>query len=73
MINSCGNRRAYPVGMTSDDDRKSNCICDSQPISLAMAYVKDQEFNEIYNASQALCNGTLFPELNKPYCLGGRR
>ena len=52
---------------------RDNCLCTDQPISLAMAYVKDQTLGEIYSPSDALKNGTLFPELNKPYCMGGKR
>ncbi len=52
---------------------EANCLCDAQPISYAMAYVKSQPFGEVYNKAQALYNGTLFPELNKPYCMGGRK
>ena len=50
-----------------------NCLCDGQPIALAMAYVKPQVFSEVYSACDGLKNGTLFPDLYKPYCIGGRR
>ena len=50
-----------------------NCLCANQPISLAMAYVKSQPFGEVYSASEALRCGTLFPDLSKPYCIGGRK
>ncbi|MBR2315647.1 MAG: spore coat associated protein CotJA [Clostridia bacterium] len=34
---------------------------------LAMAYVPFQSFNETYDAEKALCQGTLFPCLDKPF------
>lgn len=34
---------------------------------LARAYVPFQYMSQIYSAEEALINGTLFPELNKPY------
>ena len=50
-----------------------NCFCDGQPISLAMAYVKPQPFGEVYGACEGWRNGTLFPSLVMPYCIGGKR
>lgn len=39
---------------------------------VAMAYVPWQRLDKIYeNLSEAYCEGTLFPELNKPFT--GRR
>lgn len=38
---------------------------------VAMAYVPFQTNTERYDAEKALCNGTLFPTLNKPF-LGGK-
>ncbi len=35
---------------------------------IAMAYVPWQRFGQTYNLDQALCAGTIFPELNKPFC-----
>lgn len=43
------------------------------PETLAMAYIKDQPFGEVYSMGDALCRGTLFPDLDKPYCTGGRK
>ncbi len=40
---------------------------------VAMAYVPWQELNEVYDPDVALKNGTLFPELNKPFMAGGKR
>ena len=33
----------------------------------AMAYVPFQTDRKVYNAADALCKGTLFPVLNKPF------
>ena len=35
---------------------------------LAMAYVPWQRFGQTYELSKALCAGTIFPELDKPFC-----
>ena len=39
---------------------------------LAMAYVPHQEFEDLYDASAALQNGTLFKNLNFPFERGAR-
>ncbi|WP_082759901.1 spore coat associated protein CotJA [Abyssisolibacter fermentans] len=36
---------------------------------LARAYVPFQKLDKIYSPKQALCKGTLFPELYMPYKL----
>ena len=36
--------------------------------ALAMAYVPWQRFSQTYDLSKALCVGTIFPELDKPFC-----
>lgn len=40
--------------------------CDVLPV---VAHVEGQTFGQTYSVEDAFCNGTLFPELNKP--LGG--
>ncbi len=42
--------------------------------ALAMAYVPMQHFKNVYEPDTALQNGTIFPELNKPFMgwKGGR-
>ena len=39
---------------------------------VAMAYVPYQTdgSENIYNPEKGICNGTMFPELNKPFCRG---
>ena len=39
---------------------------------LTMAFVDMQPLDEVYSLNEAFCNGTLFPNLNKPF-YGGRR
>ena len=36
-------------------------------LRLAQAYIPSQILGEIYSPREALCNGTLFPELFMPY------
>ena len=38
---------------------------------IAMAYVPWQSFHTIYDFREGLSRGTIFPELDKPFC--GRR
>ena len=35
---------------------------------LAMAYVPRQTFGALYNNQDALCAGTVFADLDKPFC-----
>ena len=46
---------------------------DLQSLPLAMAYVPYQRFENVYSPSDALWIGTLFGDLNLPYCTGGKR
>lgn len=41
---------------------------------IAMAYVPWQKFQKIYDPAKALCQGTIFAELDLPFCgkRGGR-
>ena len=47
------------------------CTPDGQPMALAMAYVPIQVLNTIYDPQEGFCQGTIFPELNKPWMVGG--
>lgn len=42
-------------------------------LPLAMAYVPMQQWNEIYEGEKALERGTIFPELDLPFCGKGAR
>lgn len=39
--------------------------------SLAMAYVPNQEFKDLFEPCEALKHGTMFKELNLPFCCTG--
>ena len=39
---------------------------------IGMAYVPWQQLNDVYEPEVALQQGTLFPELYKPFMAGGR-
>jgi len=39
---------------------------------LTMAFVNIQELEEIYSTRDAFINGTLFPNINKPFERGGK-
>ena len=51
--------------MRGDADFCPDCL------PVAMAYVPRQTFGRTYDLDQALSVGTIFPELNKPFCGGG--
>lgn len=82
--NQEGERRSVP--REKDCDRKgepmrSECSCGGEKRSstmgmdsfeLAMAYVPWQRWNRTYDAHRALMSGTIFPELDKPFCGAGR-
>ena len=44
-------------------------FCDTKlkDLPLAMAYVPMQRWADVYSENDALCRGTLFPELDKPF------
>ena len=48
---------------------EDNCLRGS---SLAMVYSPCQDFVNLYEPMAALSRGTLFAELDKPFCAGGR-
>ena len=37
-------------------------------LPLTMTYTPMQRFGEIYNEDEALMRGTLFPDIDKPFC-----
>lgn len=57
---------AIPKSCLPDNDNKSSC-----DTALAMAFVKMQEFDQLYDQCKGLKEGTMFPELNLIFC--GRR
>ncbi len=71
-------RRAYPqTGSAMAVPRKEtscpvcrtdrSASCELQGMPLAMAYVPWQKWQKIYEAEKALCRGTIFEELDKPF------
>lgn len=52
-----------------------NCGCGSMPeqMVIAMAYVPKQQWNGTYDLCEGLKKGTIFPELDKPFMVGGGR
>lgn len=61
-------------------NENEKCTCGMQTADsfpLAMAYVRWQKLDEMYPPELALSRGTLFPELDKPFCgrtvTGGKR
>ena len=36
-------------------------------LPLTMAYVPMQRFTQVYDTEKGLCQGTIFPELDKPF------
>ena len=49
---------------------KAMKFCDTQlkNLPLTMAYVPMQRWGEVYSEPDALQRGTLFPDLDKPFC-----
>jgi len=53
------------AGDVCDEDAAVATECD---LPLAQAFVPPQVYTEGFCPSRALANGTLFPELLRPYC-----
>ena len=73
---NCQNMRYMRRPMASSPSQSCACRMDGcldthdffpSDIPLAMAYVKWQEWNDLYEPCKALKNGTLFQELDKPF------
>ena len=46
-------------------------MCHSDPLAafpIAMAYVPWQHYHTTYDLCQAFAQGTIFPELDRPFC-----
>ena len=56
-----------PVVLPAPEPVQEPC----RPLLLAIATVPMQQLGETYPPEVALCKGTLFPELDLPYCGGG--
>ena len=58
------NYRPVPVAPCTVEAVKKDCLED---MPLAMAYVPWQTWRNIYDAEKALCQGTIFQELDLPF------
>ncbi len=47
------------------------CTPDGQPMVVGMAYVPMQVLNTVYEPEMGFRQGTIFPELDKPWLAGG--
>ena len=53
----------------TDQDMRDSCGCAAlEGRALAMAYVPMQRLTDLYEPLTALCAGTLFAQLDKPFC-----
>lgn len=69
MENDCGCRQERRNdGCTCQ--RQKGCLEESYPIG--MGYIPWQSWNCTYDAHRGLMSGTIFPELDKPFCAAGR-
>ena len=59
----------FRITTDSDNGFKENCNCEKG--DSVMVFIQVQEIGDIYTAQDAFKNGTLFPELNKPFLMGG--
>lgn len=51
------------------------CVSEPKQLNggiLTMAFVDSQPLETVYNFEQSLKNGTLFPNINKPFLCGGK-
>ena len=65
-MNTCSQPKCRRPAYAPPSTRQEKELCmDTFP--LAMAYVPMQQFQSIYELDEALQNGTVFPELNKPF------
>lgn len=57
----------------TDDHASIHCVHEPlNGLAIAMAYVPWQEWKKLYPVEKALCRGTIFEELDKPFMgIGG--
>lgn len=65
---------ASPAERPSCSLRQPNCETTQRDclsdMSVAMAYVPMQRWNQVYDMSRGLTRGTIFPELDLPFVMG---
>lgn len=54
--------------MQGNDKLSFTDACEAEKFPLAMAYVRIQKLDRMYPPEMALEKGTLFPDLDKPFC-----
>lgn len=73
------NYRTYGYQRQTMCEEQNDCVCNCndykmsplpETFSVAMAYVPFQECNDVYSCDKALCAGTIFPVLDKPFLAG---
>lgn len=58
----------HECNSNSNECKSERCMYDPlNNLPTAMAYVPWQEFKDLYSAEKALCRGTIFEELDKPF------
>ena len=70
-------RRGCPMCARNEGTEECNgCTSGKDPLhgySLAMVYSPEQEFEDLYEADEALARGTIFIQLDKPFLGDGRK
>lgn len=72
-------RGAYNPYQNPSMRMRNNCVCAEEKgkipenAALAMAYVPMQTNTEMYDKAMALCRGTVFQVLDKPFAKSGCR
>ena len=60
-----------PISEDENDENGAAECCDAlSGCPLAMAYIPEQHWRALYDDEEALCHGTLFRELDFPFCPG---
>ncbi|HPY36828.1 MAG TPA: spore coat associated protein CotJA [Clostridia bacterium] len=69
QLNPLDAKNTLLAGKACEDCRSCPGICgETEPqCLLAVAYIAKQEYKAGYCPNEALCQGTLFPELVRPY------
>ncbi len=68
--NAMGNRASGANCGCGGNTRSNTAGMDS--FGVGMAYVPWQRWNQTYDMHRGLMSGTIFPELDKPFCAAGR-
>ena len=63
---TCGCNRACTY------QRQKGCLEESEYYPVGMGYIPWQSWKCTYDAHRGLMSGTIFPELDKPFCAAGR-